>query len=79
MRSDQIKAGFDRTPHRSLLRATGLKDEDFAKPFIAICSSHIEIIPGHVHLDEVAEIVSQAVRDAVARQEAVQPALAARA
>jgi dihydroxy-acid dehydratase len=64
MRSDQIKAGFDRTPHRSLLRATGLKDEDFAKPFIAICSSHIEIIPGHVHLDEVAEIVSQAVRDA---------------
>ncbi|GDY13349.1 dihydroxy-acid dehydratase [Planctomycetota bacterium] len=64
MRSDQIKAGFDRAPHRSLLRATGLKDEDFAKPFIAVCSSHVEIIPGHVHLDEVAEIVSQAIRAA---------------
>ena len=64
MRSDQIKKGFDRTPHRSLLRATGLKDEDFAKPFIAVCSSHIEIIPGHVHLDEVAEIVSAAIRAA---------------
>jgi dihydroxy-acid dehydratase len=64
MRSDQIKAGFDRTPHRSLLRATGLTDGDFERPFIAICSSHVDIIPGHVHLDEVAELVAQAVRDA---------------
>ncbi len=64
MRSDQIKKGFDRTPHRSLLRATGLKDGDFSKPFIAVCSSHVEIIPGHVHLDEVAEIVSAAIRAA---------------
>ena len=64
MRSDQIKKGFDKTPHRSLLRATGLKDEDFAKPFIAICSSHVDIIPGHVHLDKVAEIVADGVRAA---------------
>ncbi len=64
MRSDTITKGFERAPHRALLRATGVKDEDFGKPFIAICSSHVEIIPGHVHLDEVAEIVSQAVRAA---------------
>ena len=64
MRSDTIKKGFDRTPHRSLLRATGLKDEDFAKPFIAVCSSHIDIIPGHVHLDKVARIVADEIRAA---------------
>ena len=64
MRSDTIKKGFDRAPHRSLLRATGLKEEDFAKPFIAVCSSHVEIIPGHVHLDEVAEVVSAEIRAA---------------
>jgi len=64
MRSDTIKKGFERAPHRSLLRATGLQDEDFDKPFIAIASSHIDIIPGHVHLDEVAKIVAAAVRAA---------------
>jgi dihydroxy-acid dehydratase len=64
MRSDTITKGFDRAPHRSLLRAAGVKDEDFGKPFIAVCSSHIEIIPGHVHLDEVAEIVSAEIRAA---------------
>ncbi len=64
MRSDQITAGPTRTPHRSLLRATGVRDEDFGKPFIAVVSSHVEIIPGHVHLDRVARIVSEAVRAA---------------
>lgn len=64
MRSDTIKKGFDRTPHRSLLRATGLTDADFEKPFIAVCSSHVEIIPGHVHLDEVAEFISKEIRAA---------------
>lgn len=64
MRSDTIKKGNDRAPHRALLRATGVGEEDFAKPFIAICSSHIEIIPGHVHLDKVARIVADAVRAA---------------
>jgi dihydroxy-acid dehydratase len=64
MRSDTIQKGFDRAPHRSLLRAAGVKDEDFGKPFIAVCSSHIDIIPGHVHLDEVAEIVAAEIRAA---------------
>lgn len=66
MRSDTIKRGFARAPHRSLLRATGqIRDEaDFKKPFVAICNSYIDIIPGHVHLHEFAQVVKQAVRDA---------------
>ena len=47
MRSDEIKKGHNRTPHRSLLRATGLKDEDFNKPFIGVAKSFIQIIPVH--------------------------------
>ncbi|MDZ5472304.1 dihydroxy-acid dehydratase [Bacillus sp. 31A1R] len=64
MRSDKIKRGFDRAPHRSLLKATGLKDEDFDKPFVAICNSFIEIIPGHMHLNEFGRLVKEAVREA---------------
>jgi dihydroxy-acid dehydratase len=64
MRSDTIKAGLDRAPHRSLLRAAGVKEEDFGKPFIAVCASHIDIIPGHVHIKEVAEVVAQEIRAA---------------
>ncbi|TVR46376.1 MAG: dihydroxy-acid dehydratase [Planctomycetota bacterium] len=64
MRSDTVKKGSERAPHRALLRATGLTDEDFAKPFIGVCSSHIEVIPGHVHLDKVARIIADAVRAA---------------
>jgi len=64
MRSDTIKKGFERAPHRSLLRATGLKDEDFSKPFIAIANSYMDFIPGHVHLNEVGRLVKQYVRDA---------------
>jgi len=64
MRSDMIKRGFDKAPHRSLLKATGLKDEDFDKPFIAICNSFIEIIPGHIHLNRLGEAVKEAVRAA---------------
>ncbi|MFJ9498993.1 dihydroxy-acid dehydratase [Brevibacillus centrosporus] len=63
-RSDMIKKGFDRAPHRSLLRAAGVKEEDFDKPFIAICNSYIDIIPGHVHLQEFGKIVKEAVRAA---------------
>ncbi len=62
MRSDIIKLGDARAPHRSLLRATGLGDDDFKKPFIAICNSHVDIIPGHVHLDKVGQFVKQCVR-----------------
>ena len=66
MRSDQIKRGFERAPHRSLLRATGqIKDKaDFAKPFIAVCNSYIDIIPGHVHLQEFGRVVKDAIREA---------------
>jgi dihydroxy-acid dehydratase len=64
MRSDTIKRGFDKTPHRSLLRATGLKDEDFDKPFIGIANSYIDIIPGHFFLHEYGEIVKEAIREA---------------
>jgi dihydroxy-acid dehydratase len=64
MRSDAIKLGDARAPHRSLLRATGVTDDDFRKPFIAICNSYTDIIPGHVHLDKVGEFVKQCVREA---------------
>jgi len=64
MRSDTVKRGFDKTPHRSLLRATGLKDEDFDKPFIGVANSHIDIIPGHFFLQEYGRIVKEAIREA---------------
>ncbi|GBR77568.1 dihydroxy-acid dehydratase [Candidatus Termititenax dinenymphae] len=57
MRSDAIKKGAERAPHRSLFRATGLKDEDFKKPFIGIANSYNNIAPGHVHLNKIAEAV----------------------
>ncbi|HEY3340462.1 MAG TPA: dihydroxy-acid dehydratase [Anaerolineae bacterium] len=64
MRSDMIKKGTERAPHRSLLRAAGVKEEDFGKPFIAIANSYIDIIPGHVHLDQFGKTVKEAVRAA---------------
>jgi dihydroxy-acid dehydratase len=62
MRSDKVKKGIERTPHRSLLRATGLGDEDFAKPFIGVANSFIEIIPGHFFLNKYAEIIKEEIR-----------------
>jgi dihydroxy-acid dehydratase len=59
-----IKKGIERAPHRSLLRATGLKDEDFKKPFIAIANSHMDFIPGHIHLNKVGELVKKFIREA---------------
>ncbi|NTW48948.1 MAG: dihydroxy-acid dehydratase [Chlorobiales bacterium] len=66
MRSDTIKKGFEKAPHRSLLKATGVikSDEDFNKPFIGICNSYLDIIPGHVHLHEFAKVIKDAVREA---------------
>src|SRR4030067_1031725 len=64
MRSDTIKKGFERAPHRSLLKACGLKDEDFDKPFIGVVNSYIDIIPGHVHLQEFGRIVKEEIRKA---------------
>ncbi|XID95456.1 dihydroxy-acid dehydratase [Paenibacillaceae bacterium WGS1546] len=63
-RSDMITRGFDRAPHRSLLRAAGVKEEDFGKPFIAVCNSYIDIVPGHIHLQEFGKIVKEAIREA---------------
>ena len=61
--SDTIKQGVIRAPHRSLLRATGMvkSQADFNKPFIAVCNSFVQIIPGHAHLD----VVGKKVRDAI--------------
>ncbi|WP_297076243.1 dihydroxy-acid dehydratase [uncultured Enterococcus sp.] len=66
MRSDQIKKGIEAAPARSLLYATGqVKNaRDMQKPFIAICNSYIDIVPGHVHLRELADIAKEAIREA---------------
>jgi len=66
MRSDIVKRGTDRAPHRSLLRATGAirSESDFDKPFIAVCNSYVDIIPGHAHLQEFGRIVKEAIREA---------------
>jgi dihydroxy-acid dehydratase len=66
MRSDIIKKGAERAPHRSLLRATGSieSEDDFKKPFIAICNSYTDCIPGHAHLNEVGMLVKRLVREA---------------
>jgi dihydroxy-acid dehydratase len=64
MRSDIIKKGFERAPHRALLRATGVKEEDFGKPFIAVANSYVDIVPGHVHLQAFGKLVKNAIRAA---------------
>ena len=66
MRSDIIKRGFERAPHRALLRATGQirTNADLEKPFIAVCNSYVDIVPGHVHLQAFGRAVKEAVREA---------------
>lgn len=66
MRSDTIKKGFERAPHRALLRATGSieSEADWDKPFIAICNSYTDCIPGHAHLNEIGLLVKRLVREA---------------
>jgi dihydroxy-acid dehydratase len=64
MRSDSIKRGAERAPHRSLLKACGVTDEDMSKPFIAVCNSYVDIIPGHRHLQEFGRIAKEAIREA---------------
>jgi len=60
-----IKVGVDRAPHRSLLYATGkVKAKDLGKPFIGVCNSYIDIIPGHVHLRGFADVVKEAIIEA---------------
>ncbi|MBN1397274.1 MAG: dihydroxy-acid dehydratase [Bacteroidetes bacterium] len=64
MRSDIVKKGFERAPHRALLRATGVKETDFNKPFIAVVNSYVDIIPGHVHLQAFGKLVKNSIRAA---------------
>lgn len=64
MNSDMVKKGTERAPHRSLLRALGLKDEDFNKPFIGVCNSFDEIVPGHIHLNKVGRLICKSIRKA---------------
>ncbi len=62
MRSDAIKKGLARAPHRSLLKADGLTDEELERPLIAVISSTNDVIPGHNHLDKIADAVKAGVR-----------------
>ncbi len=62
MRSDNIKKGYIRAPHRSLLKAIGLTDEEIEKPIIGVANSGNEIIPGHIHLDKITEAVKAGIR-----------------
>ncbi|UCF16996.1 MAG: dihydroxy-acid dehydratase, partial [Phycisphaerales bacterium] len=64
MKSDTVKKDFQRAPHRGLLHACGLSDDDIEKPFIGIANSFCEIVPGHVHLDKVAKTVKDSLRAA---------------
>ena len=62
MRSDAVKKGVERAPHRSLFKAMGLTDEEINRPLIGIANSKSEIIPGHIHLDKIAEAVKAGIR-----------------
>ncbi|MEM9412747.1 MAG: dihydroxy-acid dehydratase [Planctomycetota bacterium] len=64
MRSHSIKSGPSRAPARSMMRATGLGDEDFAKPFIAVCNTWTEMTPCNFHLRETAAMIKKSIRDA---------------
>lgn len=64
MKSDIVKKGFEKAPHRALLRAAGVKESDFKKPFIAVANSYCDIVPGHVHLQSFAKLVKDAIRKA---------------
>ena len=54
MRSEKVKVGLTKAPHRSLLKASGYTDEEINKPFVGIVNSFNEIVPGHIHLRELA-------------------------
>jgi len=62
MRSDAVKKGIERAPHRALFRAMGFTDEELARPLVGVANSANEIIPGHVHLHEIAEAVKTGIR-----------------
>jgi dihydroxy-acid dehydratase len=62
MRSDRMKKGLEKAPHRSLFKATGLTDEEINRPIVGIANSANELIPGHIHLDRIVEAVKAGVR-----------------
>jgi len=64
MRSDEIKHGVERAAHRALLKALGLTDNDIAKPFIGIANSYTDIVPGHIHLQQLGESAREGIRAA---------------
>ena len=64
MRSDIMKKGNERAPHRSLMYSTGIKKEDIKKPFIAVCNSYTNIVPGHCKLNKVGELICEEIRKA---------------
>ena len=64
MRSDVMKKGEERAPHRALMRATGIAGDDIKKPFIGVCNSYTNIVPGHCHLQEVGKLVCDTIRAA---------------
>ena len=61
MRSDAVKKGLERGPHRSLMKATGLTDADIRRPLIAVANSYTDVVPGHVHLDAVGQYVKKRI------------------
>ena len=63
MRSDVVRKGIESAPARSLLRADGLTDKDFEKPFIGIANSWNDIVPGHIHLNEITEAVREGIKE----------------
>ncbi len=62
MRSDIMKKGLERAPHRALFRAGGLRKRDFSKPFIGVCNSYSTVVPGHCHLDKVGKLICEEIR-----------------
>lgn len=62
MRSDAVKKGIERAPHRALFKAMGFTDEELARPLVGVANSANEIIPGHIHLDKIAEAVKAGIR-----------------
>jgi len=62
MQSDEIRKGYHRAWHRSLLKANGYTDEELARPLVGVANSQNEIVPGHKHLDQIAEAVKSGIR-----------------
>ncbi len=64
MRSDQIKSGIEKAPHRALLKSLGLEDDDISKPLIGVANSYTNIVPGHIHLRIIGEAVKEGILSA---------------